>query len=50
MSALGENFHVNEEELEVLVTVDDPEDPEKEDTFHDLHPNSAPINVNRHEG
>lgn len=25
---------MSEEDLEVLVTLDDPEDPEKEDTFH----------------
>ena len=28
--------HMSEEDLEVLITLDDPEDPEKEDTFH--HP------------
>ena len=27
---------MSEEDLEVLITLDDPEDPEKEDTFH--HP------------
>jgi hypothetical protein len=26
--------HMSEEDLEVLITLDDPEDPEKEDTFH----------------
>ena len=26
---------MSEEDLEVLITLDDPEDPEKEDTFHD---------------
>ena len=25
---------MNEEDLELLITLDDPEDPEKEDTFH----------------
>jgi hypothetical protein len=25
---------MSEEDLEVLITLDDPEDPEKEDTFH----------------
>jgi hypothetical protein len=28
---------MSEEELEVLITLDDPEDPEKEDTFHHLN-------------
>jgi len=28
--------HMSEEDLEVLITLDDPEDPEKEDTFHNL--------------
>ena len=28
--------HMSEEDLEVLITLDDPEDPEKEDTFHHL--------------
>jgi hypothetical protein len=28
--------HMSEEDLELLVTLDDPEDLEKEDTFHDL--------------
>ena len=27
---------MSEEDLEVLITLDDPEDPEKEDTFHNL--------------
>ena len=27
---------MSEEDLEVLITLDDPEDPEKEDTFHHL--------------
>ena len=27
---------MSEEDLELLITLDDPEDPEKEDTFH--HP------------
>jgi len=28
--------HMSEEDLELLITLDDPEDPEKEDTFHHL--------------
>ena len=28
--------HMSEEDLEVLITLDDPEDPEKEDTFHNV--------------
>lgn len=32
---------MSEEDLEVLITLDDPEDPEKEDTFHDLKADSA---------
>jgi len=27
---------MSEEDLELLITLDDPEDPEKEDTFHHL--------------
>ena len=27
---------MSEDDLEVLITLDDPEDPEKEDTFHHL--------------
>jgi hypothetical protein len=27
---------MSDEDLEVLITLDDPEDPEKEDTFHNL--------------
>ena len=27
---------MSEEDLEVFITLDDPEDPEKEDTFHNL--------------
>jgi len=27
---------MSEEDLEVLITLDDPEDPDKEDTFHNL--------------
>jgi hypothetical protein len=29
-------LHMSEEDLELLITLDDPEDPEKEDTFHHL--------------
>jgi hypothetical protein len=32
---------MSEEDLEVLITLDDPEDPEKEDTFHDLKVDST---------
>ena len=32
---------MNEEDLELLITLDDPEDPEKEDTFHDPHANNT---------
>jgi len=33
--------HMNEEDLEVLITLDDPEDLEKEDTFHSLEADNA---------
>lgn len=33
---------MNEEDLELLITLDDPEDPEKEDTFHHLDNTVAP--------
>ena len=32
----AEGGHMSEEDLELLITLDDPEDLEKEDTFHDL--------------
>ena len=32
---------MSEEDLELLVTLDDPEDLEKEDTFHDLKDNTV---------
>jgi hypothetical protein len=32
---------MSEEDLEVLITLDDPEDPDKEDTFHHLQADSA---------
>ena len=47
MSALSENVHLNEEELESLITADDPEDPEKEDNFHDPH--STPLKTDRND-
>ncbi len=45
MSALGENVHLNEDELEALITADDPEDVEKEDNFHSLQQKSPPIRI-----
>ena len=35
---------MSEEDLEVLITLDDPEDPEKEDTFHQLQADNAVAN------
>ena len=32
---------MSEEDLELLITLDDPEDLEKEDTFHDLKDNTV---------
>ena len=33
--------HMSEEDLELLITLDDPEDPEKEDTFHHLEADNS---------
>ena len=32
---------MSEADLELLITLDDPEDPEKEDTFHQLQPGTT---------
>ena len=34
---------MSEEDLELLITLDDPEDPEKEDTFHHLPVDDAVV-------
>ena len=32
---------MSDEDLELLITLDDPEDPEKEDTFHNLETDNS---------
>ena len=41
MNVFAWEVHVSEEDLELLITLDDPEDPEKEDTFHHLQADNA---------